>query len=556
MLQTVRRLCKTLFITDSRGVRRNRRFARAVEAAEVRLLLSSHALTVVADGTVADRDLDGQSDVALTSDTNITNRWFNLSGIGQERGVFEFDLSQFTPGSTVLSAKIGLYVTSFTSGVTNGPQLVFRVSAGDGAVTLSDGDVAGVAAGTGTVGTTGYKEFNLSAAALQSLAGGMASVRMQNSALDGHWVSVASSEDTLHTAPTLILEIGPPTLNLSITPDTISEDGTQSATGTLSRTGDISQALTVSLSTSDTSETSLPSTVTFAAGASSVEFSITAVDDALIDGSQAVTISASAQTLGGPAFGADTTFGTNGIATTRLATNIQGPNAAMAVQADGKILAASEAGSGSWRITRHNANGSSDTSFGTDGMTTTTLGSNFPVPYRIVVQANGKILVGGKYAGGIGSAVLTRYNANGTIDTSFGNSGIADLGNAGGWIEDIAVRPDGRILLAIAFNGTSWFRVAGLTSSGQFDSNFGIKTYTSINELARSIELLDDGKFILAGGNAVARFTATGALDTTYGTNGVTRIELPSPKITDVFDAKLDALGRLSLGIYVWQMVG
>lgn len=532
--------------------RRRSSFACNVELAETRVLLSSHSLSPISDGVVADRDLDGVFEYAESSATSVTNRWFDFGGIGQERSVFEFDLAQFAPGSVVTSAKLGMYVTSFTSGATSGPTLAFSLKTGDGSITVVDGDGAGVTAGAASVSSTGYREFSLTASAFASVVGGKVAVRVSNSALSGHWISAASSEDSLFTDPVLIVDVAAPTLDVSINPNVLNEDGSVPGLGTVTRTGELSQALTVNLSSSDTTEISVPATVIIPAGASSAQFAVTAVDDVILDGTQTATVTARATLVQGTSFAADTTFGTNGIATTRTYTTIQPSRAAMTPLADGKYLIASEVSGGtSWQILRYNANGTLDTTFGSGGSTTTSFGSvNYPVPHRIVVQSDGKILVGGKFAGGVGTAALARYNANGTIDTSFGVSGKADLANLGGWIEDIAVRADGRILLAAAMNGTVYFRVAGLTSNGQFDSNFGVKTYTSINAAVKAIELLDDGSFIMAGGKAIAKFTAAGSIDTSYGTNGVTNIGLTIPEYANIFDAKLGADGKLSLGMY------
>jgi Ca2+-binding RTX toxin-like protein len=79
-----------------------------------------------------------------------------------------------------------------------------------------------------------------------------------------------------------------------ITPNIISENG-GSATGTISRNdGDLSLPLAVSLFSSDTSEASVPTTVTIPAGQTSVTFTVSGVDDALNDGVQFVVISATA----------------------------------------------------------------------------------------------------------------------------------------------------------------------------------------------------------------------------------------------------------------------
>ncbi len=84
------------------------------------------------------------------------------------------------------------------------------------------------------------------------------------------------------------------TLTLSISPSSMSENG-GSALGTVSRNNtDIDQPLTVSLTSLDTSEATVPATVTIPAGAASTTFPITAADDALLDGTQTVTISVAA----------------------------------------------------------------------------------------------------------------------------------------------------------------------------------------------------------------------------------------------------------------------
>ncbi|MCA9085301.1 MAG: hypothetical protein KDA81_14650, partial [Planctomycetaceae bacterium] len=85
-----------------------------------------------------------------------------------------------------------------------------------------------------------------------------------------------------------------PALTMSINPLSISEAG-GTATGTVTRNDeDLSSSLTVNLASSDTTEATVPSTVTIPAGAASVDFAITAVDDFVVDGTQVLSISASA----------------------------------------------------------------------------------------------------------------------------------------------------------------------------------------------------------------------------------------------------------------------
>ena len=84
------------------------------------------------------------------------------------------------------------------------------------------------------------------------------------------------------------------TLAISIDADSISESG-GSATATVTRNNtDNSQPLTVSLASHDTSEATVPATVTIAANQSAVSFTVTAVDDTLLDGERVVTVEANA----------------------------------------------------------------------------------------------------------------------------------------------------------------------------------------------------------------------------------------------------------------------
>ena len=85
-----------------------------------------------------------------------------------------------------------------------------------------------------------------------------------------------------------------PILTVSVNPGSFSEAATTPAVGTVTRTGSTANALVVTLNSGDTTEATVPASVTILAGQSSVNFDVTAVDDAVIDGSQTATITASA----------------------------------------------------------------------------------------------------------------------------------------------------------------------------------------------------------------------------------------------------------------------
>ena len=108
---------------------------------------------------------------------------------------------------------------------------------------------------------------------------------------------------------------------------------------------------------------------------------------------------------------------------------------AIALQADGKILVTgyTENNTQDIVVVRYNADGSLDTTFSDDGIQTTDLGFHDDVGNAIKVQPDGKIVV----AGSTGSAsvqnfALVRYNADGSLDTTFSGDGLVSTDFAGG----------------------------------------------------------------------------------------------------------------------------
>src|SRR5205085_8459332 len=99
---------------------------------------------------------------------------------------------------------------------------------------------------------------------------------------------------------------------------------------------------------------------------------------------------------------------------------------AVQVQPDGKIVAAGNSGD-HFAVVRYNANGTLDTSFGSNGEVITAISKNSAdLVEAMVLQADGKILVAGETNPSKTSnwdLALVRYNANGTLDASFGTGG-------------------------------------------------------------------------------------------------------------------------------------
>ncbi|HPM82876.1 MAG TPA: DUF1566 domain-containing protein, partial [Candidatus Anammoximicrobium sp.] len=115
----------------------------------------------------------------------------------------------------------------------------------------------------------------------------------------GYYHSIAPQGDAIRifNYVRLVRDAGAesPTLTVNVAAASVAENaGSAATTVTISRNTNTTAALTVNLSSSDTTEATVPATVTIPAGQSSVTVTLAAVDDAIVDGTQTVTITASA----------------------------------------------------------------------------------------------------------------------------------------------------------------------------------------------------------------------------------------------------------------------
>jgi len=153
----------------------------------------------------------------------------------------------------------------------------------------------------------------------------------------------------------------------------------------------------------------------------------------------------------------DPTFGVGGMLMTDINRSTDIANA-VAVQADGKLVVVGQAykhndySGEDFVVTRYNTDGTLDTTFGRGGKVRTDFPGLAAVPSAVVIQPDGKIVV----AGGAfplftfaGNFEVVRYNSNGSLDTSFGNGGIVTTTfPEGSYAFDVALQPDGKIIAA------------------------------------------------------------------------------------------------------------
>jgi uncharacterized delta-60 repeat protein len=174
------------------------------------------------------------------------------------------------------------------------------------------------------------------------------------------------------------------------------------------------------------------------------------------------------------------------------------------VQPDGKILVGGEFtawdGVTVGRIVRLNADGTRDTAFTTNTGTGPGVGPLREV-LSVATQSDGKILVGGPFTTWNGVTVnrIVRLNADGTRDTAFTtNVGTA----ASGAVRSITVQPDGKILVGgdfSAWNGVTVNRIVRLNADGTRDTAFTTNTGTAAGSTVYSISLQLDGKILVGG---------------------------------------------------------
>jgi uncharacterized delta-60 repeat protein len=247
----------------------------------------------------------------------------------------------------------------------------------------------------------------------------------------------------------------------------------------------------------------------------------------------------------------DTSFGSNGSVLTQvgLGEGSDDELKALAVQPDGKLVGAGFAATGQsqFALARYNADGSLDTTFnphgapgtGTPGTVLTSLGNaSVARASSLVLQPDGKMVVAGfARVSATSEFALARYNPDGSLDTTFGTGGkvLTPIG-AGGFaaVRSLVLQAGGTIVAAgIASADHDKFALARYKPDGSLDSTFGSSgiVLTQVGQgdaLLNALITDDSGRLVAAGsaldaqGNdfALARYTANGSLDASFGTGG------------------------------------
>jgi uncharacterized delta-60 repeat protein len=222
------------------------------------------------------------------------------------------------------------------------------------------------------------------------------------------------------------------------------------------------------------------------------------------------------------------------------------------IDSNGKILVGGEfttySGSTQNRLVRLNSDGTKDTSFN--------IGTGFNNNiWALAVDSNGKILVGGNFTSYSGSAqnYLIRLNSDGTKDTSFdiGTGFVGFTGGSRGLVDEIVIDSNGKILIGgnfISYRSSGSSYLVRLNSDGTVDNSFN--SGIGFNSWVTSIKIDSNGKLVVGGffdlyqnqtQNKIIRLNSDGTKDTSFniGTGFGTGL---------IYSLDIDSNGKILVG--------
>jgi uncharacterized delta-60 repeat protein len=245
----------------------------------------------------------------------------------------------------------------------------------------------------------------------------------------------------------------------------------------------------------------------------------------------------------------DAGFGSGGIVVTHLTPGNDYVIQSLAVQPDHKVVAAgwcnAPGPSDGLIMARYNADGSSDSTFDTDGFVTGKFDYNWnDIFNKVLLLPDGKLIGAGMgtFASALGHRqhALIKYFPDGTIDNTFGSLGRAHtlITPNGAECNDAVLQPNGKIItVGPSYNAdaSSNFGLARFNPDGSIDSTFNgtgcVSTSVAGYSSAQNFSVaLQNGNIITAGVASnggensdfvIMRYYLNGSVDSSFGLNGV-----------------------------------
>jgi uncharacterized delta-60 repeat protein len=261
----------------------------------------------------------------------------------------------------------------------------------------------------------------------------------------------------------------------------------------------------------------------------------------------------------------DNSYNGNGKVLTPLPDRVGKANAAF-IRPDGKIILAGHASGAAvsdFAVLHYEANGILDTTFNGDGIAIVEPGNSADWIYDMAVQPDGKILAAGYSYSGLQNVTVARFLPGGALDTTFGDQGSVtySVQDVDTYANDVIVQPDGKILVSVGNYFESRFITLRYNSNGTPDNSFGTNGVATISVGAQAdypvaMVLQPDGKIVVAGSSSdspsvgfptLMRMNSNGTIDGSFGSGGSIRL-LFTQHLNNITSMALQSDGKIVIG--------
>ena len=265
----------------------------------------------------------------------------------------------------------------------------------------------------------------------------------------------------------------------------------------------------------------------------------------------------------------DMTFGNSGYVINLVGISCQPSR--IALQNNGKIVVTgstfiSNSGDFDIMVLRYNTNGTLDSSFDNDGIKIVPQ-NNSQTTSAILIQSNGKIIVGGRFTSTTNPSLdtfgITRFNIDGSLDTTFGSNGLVYTPNIyRGGLNDLKFIENENIIAVGNLEFPYKYAIVKYDSNGNVINSFGTQgngiVQESLNQYAslRSCVISSDNNIYASGDNYngtkfngfAVKYNSNGIIDNTFANNGVLARDFGGVLTNLAIDIKIDSNNKLVIG--------